>query len=271
MYETTTTENKTLKAILYQPNILESFKKAGGFNNTTFVKQIASSALMEICKNKKLQECTSLSIVQAVTKACAYKLMIGVTYGHFYLIPMGKSCEGWISYKGLVQTAYNIGFVKEIGAVTVYENDEFEYSNGFNKTFYHKPKLNGDRGKVICYAAFATLQNGGKVFEIVDMDSFEATKRFAASKNPKLLTDPNNPWLKFPHEMGMKTAVRKILKYTPQYDFNDVASSILLGKEIESYDTFEPTDEVIEAPIIADSSETEGGEQLIETDLRMAS
>lgn len=239
-----TAEKKALKNILYQPNILESFRKAGGFNNTTFVKQIVSSALVEIHKNRKLQECSPLSIIQSITKACAYKLMVGSTYGHFYLIPMGKTCEGLISYKGLIQTAYNIGFIKEIGAITVYENDEFDYSNGFNKILYHKPKLNGERGNVICYVAFAELKNEGKVFEIVDLETFDATKQFAASRNPKILTDPNNPWQKFPHEMGMKTAVRKLLKYTSQYDYNNAENTQLLGKEIENDDSFADTNEI---------------------------
>ena len=52
------------------------------------------------------------------------------------------------------------GEIASIDAQTVYENDTFDLSFGFEPTLVHKPYLKGERGKPIGFYAALILKDG---------------------------------------------------------------------------------------------------------------
>ena len=66
--------------------------------------------------------------------------------GEAYLIPFKNNkkggvyeCQFIVGYKGLMLLARRSGEVANIDALTVYENDEFDLSYGFDPALIHKP------------------------------------------------------------------------------------------------------------------------------------
>lgn len=226
----------TVMSVISSPAFHTQLGLALGSNNKA--QWFARTITTEVQKNPKLKECSALSFANSVLLAAQMKLEIGEVLGQVYLIPYGNTCKLIVGYRGLVQLAYRSSRIKDIHADVVYENDEFEFTQGENKTLIHKPKL-GNRGdRIIAFYAYARLKDGG--FEHVVLE----TKEVDAIKNT---SKSQNVWKDHYVEMGKKTAIRRLFKVLP------VDSAVI--KAMSAEDEMENTNEEITPAINIDCSE----------------
>jgi recombination protein RecT len=173
--------------------------------------RMARIALTCIRVNPKLAECDPLSFMGAIIQASALGLEPG-SQGHAYLIPFKNTkkgtteCQFIPGYRGLIDLARRSGQIESLSAQVVREKDDFEYEYGLDEKLFHKP-ARGDRGDIIYVYAVAKLKDGGRQFEVMDMDQIQKIRNRARYANPVWESDFD--------EMCRKTAVRRLYKYLP--------------------------------------------------------
>lgn len=165
-------------------------------------------AITEIRTNPKLLECSLVSLAGAVMKSAQLGLQLGLL-GHCYLVPYKDEATFILGYKGMIELARRSGNIKEIYAVAVYENDEFEIEYGLSRTIKHIPNYE-DRGVFKGSYAVAHFTNGGYHFEYMPKPEIE--KRRARSK---AAMSSYSPWTTDYEEMAKKTVIRHIFDYLP--------------------------------------------------------
>lgn len=115
-----------------------------------------------------------------------------------------------IADKGLIDLAYRSGEIQIIQAHTVYENDEFSYEFGLEPKLVHKPAVQ-DRGEPIAFYAMFKTKDGGYGFDVMSVDDV----RVHAAKYSKSYNSSFSPWKTNFCEMGLKTILKRVLKYAP--------------------------------------------------------
>ena len=155
--------------------------------------------------------------------------------GEAYLIPFKNNkkggvyeCQFIVGYKGLMLLARRSGEVANIDAQTVYENDEFELSYGFDPMLVHKPYLKGDRGKPVGFYATVMLKDGGKSAHYMTVeDAQKYGKRYSKAYN-------NSPWTTDFEAMAKKSCLRQVLKYAPMS--TDVDGAIRTDEKVLKFE-----------------------------------
>ena len=113
---------------------------------------------------------------------------------------------------GLMKKARQSG---EISAIhepqIVYENDDLILEYGDEPKLLHKPKLDGDRGKVVGAYSVIKLKDGS--IQRTFMTAEQINKRKSVSRSSG---SSYSPWVKWWDEMAKKTVLRANLKYCPQ-------------------------------------------------------
>lgn len=167
----------------------------------------------------KLRECTQESVLGAVVQCAQLGLEPGLL-GQAYLIPFKKKwkdasgwheqleCQFMPGYRGLIALARRSGEVTSINAELVHENDEFELTLGVDPKIVHKPKLDGDRGKVRLVYGVAKFKDGGYHLEWMSMAEVQRIRSRSKAKD-------DGPWVTDENEMIKKTLVRRMSKYLP--------------------------------------------------------
>lgn len=110
--------------------------------------------------------------------------------------------------EGLRKMVRNSGEITNLSVQVVHENDHFDYQLGDQEFIVHKPALK-NRGKIIGAYSIATLKDGEKSREFMDIDQIEAIK--ARSKTAKF-----GPWVTDYSEMARKTVFRRHYKSLPK-------------------------------------------------------
>lgn len=189
------------------------------------VKKEVSFALQHINKSQKLQECTPDSKLAAVINIANIGLTLNPVAKEAYLIPRwnkvtrSNECALEPGYVGLVKLLTDAGSITAMASHVVYENDKFEIDIADNRTpVTHKPELvKARRGKVIGCYALATLPDGSRQTEWMDIDELyairERSETWAAHKAGKISTCT---WLTDETEMMRKTVIKRIYKYLPR-------------------------------------------------------
>lgn len=174
--------------------------------------------LTAISSNAKLQECTPTSFLGAMMTAAQLGIEPNTPLGQGYLLPRrnGKTgqteCQFQLGYKGLIDLAYRSGNISNIGAYTVYANDEFHVQYGLDPTITHVPCLKADRGDPIAFYAYYKTKDGGFGFEVMGVEEVRAhAKRFSDAVKKGW----SSPWDTNFEEMAKKTVLKKVLKYAP--------------------------------------------------------
>jgi len=109
---------------------------------------------------------------------------------------------------GLIKNAAKYKIV--ISAHVVKENDKFEYTLGDNQIIVHVPAAFGtDRGKTVGAYAIATLEDGTKIREVMDITELEQVRKF--SKNSEV-----GAWRDWPDEMYEKCPIHRMWKRLPK-------------------------------------------------------
>lgn len=169
----------------------------------------------------KLKACTAESLLASVMQCAQLGLEPGVL-GHAYLIPYNNKKkdkngkEYWeqeaqfqIGYKGLLDLVRRTGEISSIAAHAVHKNDVFEFEYGLNEKLKHVPKMEGDRGLVYLYYAYAKFKDGGYSFLVMGKPDIER-HRDQYSKTAKF-----GPWVDQFDEMAKKTVIKALVKYMP--------------------------------------------------------
>ena len=169
-----------------------------------------------------LAECTMTSFYGAVMQ-CAQLGLKPYVNGEAYLIPFRNrkkgvyECQFIAGYKGLMLLARRSGEIANIDAQTVYENDTFDISYGFDPVLVHKPYLKGDRGKPFGFYATVLLKDGGKSAHFMTVaDAEKYGRKYSKSYN-------DSPWQTDFEAMAKKSCLRQVLKYAPMSTDVDTA------------------------------------------------
>ena len=176
--------------------------------------QFARLALNALMTTKHLAECDMTTFYASVMTCAQLGLKPNVN-GEGYLLPYFNNkkkryeCQFIPGYKGLMMLARRSGEIASIDAQTVYENDMFELSYGFEPALIHKPLLTGDRGAVKGFYAAVILKDGGKnAFYMSVDDAQKYGKKYSK-------TFSNGPWQTDFEAMAKKSCLRQVLKYCP--------------------------------------------------------
>lgn len=177
-------------------------------------EQFTRLTLNAIMTTENLAKCDMKTFYASIMNCAQLGLKPNVN-GEAYLIPFYNKKEGMFNcnfipgYKGLMMLARRSGEIASIDAQTVYENDVFELSYGFEPTLVHKPLLTGDRGKPRGFYAAVLLKDGGKnAFYMTVEDAKKYGQKYSK-------TYSNGPWQTDFEAMAKKSCLRQVLKYCP--------------------------------------------------------
>jgi recombination protein RecT len=124
-----------------------------------------------------------------------------------YLIPYKNDIQLIIDYKGIAELAMRSGYVSNIHADKVCENDEFVYNIGVIEK--HRINFREDRGKPYAYYAIVTFKDGTKKCEVMNKDEIDAIRKRSKASN-------SGPWVTDYDEMAKKTVFKRLSKWVPQ-------------------------------------------------------
>lgn len=171
------------------------------------VDQEISSVLATVAASPALQRCTPESIALAAYDAATLGLPVN-KLGLAWLVPFGNEAKLQIGYRGYIQLVMEGGFVEEVSAECVYENDKFRYTLGTNPTIEHEPPIRGKRGALIAVYAIARLANSLVKTVVMSKEQVDQIRSKSRSSS-------NGPWVTDYDEMAKKTAIKRLCKLLP--------------------------------------------------------
>jgi recombination protein RecT len=208
---TTPTNFRTLLATNYIKQINNFFgdeKKALKF---------LSGVMADVGRTPKLMECAPDTLINSYMVMAQLELMPSGVSGEAYVLPYNDKRRGMIAqfqlgYQGLVTLFYRAG-VRSIVAEIVYENDDFNVTNG---VITHKPDYFSDnRGAAKGAYVIVELQAGGKVSKVMSKKQIlEIGQKFSKTFNSDFTpwNEKNDPDL----WMWKKTALKQVGKLVPK-------------------------------------------------------
>lgn len=234
----------------------------GGKDGQRFISAIVSA----VNTNPVLQECTNQSILSGALLGESLKLSPSPQLGHYYLVPFndakkGKVAQFQLGYKGYIQLAIRSGQYKKLNVMAIKEG-ELEYFDPLNEDIKINLMVeNWDKREetpTIGYYAFFELVNGFRkaiYWSKAQMES-HATKYSPGYRAKKGYTF----WEKDFDGMAYKTMLRQliskwgIMSIDLQTAFEGDMAVI---NEDGTKNYVENDDEIIEAPIVEESSVVE--------------
>lgn len=184
-------------------------------------KREISFAVQHVAGSTQLQKCTPVSLQTAVYNIANIGLSLNPASKEAYLVPRYNSALQTMeaslqpSYVGLIKLLTDAGTVTQVTTNIVHAGDKFEIdlATGFVS---HRPCLvKANKGEKIGAYALATLPNGAKQCQWMEIDEINEIRNCSESyKNEK--TRQYSPWDKFYDEMAKKTVVRRLYKYLPR-------------------------------------------------------
>lgn len=173
-------------------------------------ERMARIATTVVRQTPALSRTSPESFLGALLTASQLGLEPGGVRPGCYFVPYGQVCTFIPSWFGLIDLARRSGQVVDVWAEIVYENDEFRYTLGLDRTIerHNPPPLGQDRGKPVGVYAAAELVTGGKPFVVMTVEEVEKIR--SRSKAAK-----NGPWVTDWAAMAKKTAVKQLCKWLP--------------------------------------------------------
>ncbi len=182
-------------------------------------ERIIQTATTLIARTPELASCSSESLLGAVLQCSILGFEPITALGQCYFVPFRNKKTGQtevnflIGYRGLIDLAMRSGRVKTIYSEVVFENDFFEYELGLNPKLVHVPAESA-RGKMKGVYAVMKLTNGGESFVYLSKTDIEQIKKLSQAGGSKF-----SPWNSDSElviaEMWKKSAIRRLLKYSP--------------------------------------------------------
>lgn len=174
--------------------------------------------------DKKLQECSVFSFLNALMDAAKVGQMPNTPLGLCFIIPYKvngvMTAKFQMGYPGHIDLAYRTKEYERIYAHAVYPEDEFNYCYGYNKHCDHIPNIDGhgDSKPTFWYGVYR-LKNGGGDFIVWPRERMlkhrdEYSKAFQAAK--KYGKADEATWETDEEFMGIKTMIIQVLKLAPK-------------------------------------------------------
>jgi recombination protein RecT len=202
----------TITTALAKPPVIQVIKDSAtefakrlppGMDATRWMMQLATA----VQKNPELLACEPRSLLLAAYEAAELGVSLSPTLQLGFLIPYKGRVQFQISWRGLVQKAFESGCVKTVYAEVVYATDIFTRQFAPKRNLIHAPQ-EGDRGEPIGAYALVEFTNGLIDWEYCDKALIERHRKH--SKQPDSLM-----WTHFREEAWRKTAIRILAKRLP--------------------------------------------------------
>jgi len=159
---------------------------------------------IQLLTSDALRACDEMSILGALYKAVSLNFRLEPEFGECYLIPRsvqdgtdqtGKRkyksvCVFQIGYRGWKAMALQSGNVSFIESREVYKEDKFEFRYGTNAFLQHSP-AEENSGNTTHFYARAKLRDSNEVFEVINKQTAEKSRRFSESQYDKVGSYPN--------------------------------------------------------------------------------
>jgi recombination protein RecT len=177
---------------------------------------IKARRMMRMCmtvvqQNPKLLDCTRESLLGAIMTSAQLGLYPDVSVlGHAYFVPFKGKVVFIAGYKGLIDLAGRGGMVTSIQPYPVREGDFFEYEYGLNPTLRHKPSDEPQEGREFTHFYCIARIRGEPIAQFMVMTKEEVDNIMARSP-----ARHKGPWKTDYEPMGMKSVVRRQVKYLP--------------------------------------------------------
>ena len=177
-------------------------------------------ALTAIMSDPDLLHADRRSLIGALTRAAQDGLLPDKREGALVIFNQKASKKGeqdrWIQavqwmpmIAGVLKKVRQSGEISAITANIIHEKDNFVWSLGDDEAIEHTPpKLGEDRGNPIGVYAIATLKDGYKIREVMDIHEIEKVRKVSK-------TGQYGPWKDWWEEMAKKTVIRRLSKRLP--------------------------------------------------------
>ena len=182
-------------------------------------------ALTAVSQNRKLLECSALTICGSIVQASILGLEPSSVLGECFLVSFwnkkanhgkgARECQLIVGYHGKIKLVSNTGELLGLNAKAVHVNDEFEFDDGLEPFVRHKYHHLQERGAVYGYWAGAALKNGFRRIE------FARTKEIEEHRDRFALTRDHNDqifgvWVEHFDAMALKTMIHRVCKLLPK-------------------------------------------------------
>jgi recombination protein RecT len=175
--------------------------------------------LTAVMSDPELLHADRRSLIASVTKAAQDGLLPDKREGALVIFNQKVKIDGkeeWIKtvqwmpmIAGVLKKVRQSGEISSITANIVYDKDAFIWSQGDNESIEHQPpQLGADRGNPIGVYAIATLKDGYKIREVMDINEIEKVRKVSK-------TGQFGPWKDWWEEMAKKTVIRRLSKRLP--------------------------------------------------------
>ena len=176
-------------------------------------KAFALQCLMENDYLASVALSNPISFKAALINLATTQLTLNPILKYAYLVPRDQKVMLDVGYLGLIHQAVRLGYVQEVQAKIVYENDSYE-NRGFYCEPHHTYNAFGQRGQAVGCVVVAHANSGSCLVEEMTQAEIYAvrqrSKAFQAyQKNNKKLC----PWVTDEYEMWRKTTVKRAFKY----------------------------------------------------------
>jgi len=199
-------------------------------------------AIQQFTGNHALLNCDTQSVQLAILNVALTGLSLNPSLAYAYLIPRKGKCVLDISYRGLIQIAYNAGAIKNIRVELVRANDVFKYEAGSVNRIFHEPDVFSlDRGDIIGVYSIATYINNETSNCVMARDEVE----FIKSKSQAVKAGKDTIWRDWEGEMYKKTVLKRHFKMLPKSE--RLLQAVAIINEHEGIDFTEKE----EKPVIA--------------------
>lgn len=170
-----------------------------------------------------LAKCKPVSVLASIIQASQLGLEVGQN-GEAHLVPFKEECQMIPGYQGLMKLARNSGFVKDIYAHEVRENDHFEMRLGLERHLDHHPMpgrggfpaSEAMRGEVVGFYAVGVLKDGTPTFVALSVEDVhqvrDNSKGYQAAKRYGKASTWDTDFI----PMGKKTVIRALCKMMPK-------------------------------------------------------
>ena len=183
-------------------------------------------------KNPDLLGCDPGSLLLAAYEAAELGVNLSPSLQLGYLIPYKGRVQFQISWRGLVQRAYESGCVRAFYAEVVYANDKFERQYAPKRNLFHAP-AESDRGEEIGAYALVEFKDGTINWEWADKKLIERHRKH--SKQPDSVM-----WTSFHEEAWKKTAIRILAKRLPISNPGMEALAEVIERDAQAETELEP-------------------------------
>lgn len=170
-------------------------------------------AVQLVAKNPQLQKCDARSIFESVINVARTGITLNPVYKLAHLVPRGGKCVLDFDYKGLVKILKDNGCIKDIQAIIVYEDEDFEEGQDQLTPPHHKrnysetEKEHNERKKKGVYSRVLLPDN-----TIIFTPFMPAWEILKTKNTSKAASSQYSPWNTWEDEMWKKTKIKRDFK-----------------------------------------------------------